>query len=416
MRILIFALGSAGDVHPFIGIARALRDRGHQTIVAANGHFETTVRAAGLDFCAVGSAEEYDRLCAHPDLWHPRRSLKTILRDATEPTYPVILDYVRELYLPGSTLLVGSSLAFGARNARDLLGIPLITIHLAPSLFPSLFRQPVIHEMPFGQNAPRMLRRLQWQLAGQVADRLVLPGLNRFRLLHRLPPARHVLHDWWHSPDRTIGLFPQWFAPPQPDWPGQTVLTGFPMFDESGLKPLPDGLADFLNGGAPPVIFTPGSAMMNCADFFREALGTLKISGQRGIFLTRFAKAIPADLPDNVRHFPFVPLSQVLPRSAAIVYHGGIGTCAQALQAGIPHLIQPMAHDQHDNLSRVRDLGVGEGLAPRQFKAATVARKLDLLVSASSIKQAALEIAARFDPVRWTVETCQLIESTRSAR
>jgi len=413
VRILIFALGSAGDVHPFIGIGRALKARGHDVILLASGFFEQTVLSAGLDFRAMGSAEDFERLCSHPDLWHPRRSLKAVLKDATEPTYPQILDFVREFHVPGETVMVGSSLAFGARNARELFRIPLVTAHLAPSLFPSAFRQPVIHEMPFGQSAPRFLRRFQWQLAGRLVDHLVLPGLNRFRHLHGLPPVRRLLHDWWHSPDLTLGLFPDWFARPQPDWPPQTLLTGFPMFDETGLRPLPEDLAGFLAAGPPPVIFTPGSAMKTCRTFFKEAVGALQMSGRRGILLTRYADQIPAELPPGVRHFRFIPFSEVLPRAAALVYHGGIGSCAQALQAGIPHLVQPMAHDQHDNLSRVRELGVGDGLLPRSFKAANIARCLDSIVESPAVTQAARALASRFEPTRWIAETCALVEAAR---
>jgi rhamnosyltransferase subunit B len=413
VQILIFALGSAGDVHPFLGIGRALKARGHEVILVASGFFEQTVLAAGLDFRALGSAEDYERLCSHPDLWHPRRSLKAVLKDATEPTYPRILEIVRELQVPGERVMVGSSLAFGARNARELFGIPLVTVHLAPALFPSLFRQPVIHEMPFGQAAPRVLRHLQWQLAGRLVDHLVLPGLNRFRDSHGLPPARRLLHDWWHSPDLTLGLFPDWFAAPQPDWPPQTVLTGFPLFDEKGLRPLPEGLGEFLDAGPPPVIFTPGSAMNSCAAFFQEAVGALRLSGRRGILLTRFAGQVPAELPRGVRHFSFIPFSEVLPRAAALVYHGGVGSCAQALQAGVPHLVQPMAHDQHDNLSRVRELGVGDGLPPRSFKAASIARCLDSLIDSPSVKQAAVALARRIQPARWMDQTCALIEGAR---
>src|SRR5690606_34135251 len=202
-----------------------------------------------------------------------------------------------------------------------------------------------------------------------VADHHILPGLNRFRREHGLAPVRDIIRDWWHSPDRVIGLFPEWFGPPQPDWPKQTVLTGFPLFDEKGLRELPPGLEEFLQAGEPPVVFTPGSAMAHGHEFFEEGVKALELGGRRGLLLSRFPETVPKRLPESVRHFEYVPFSEVLPRSAALVYHGGVGTCAQALQAGIPHLVQHMAHDQLDNLSRVRDLGVGDGLAPKQFKA-----------------------------------------------
>ncbi len=416
MRVLIFALGSAGDVHPFLGVGRALAARGHAVTVAANGHFERAVTGSDLGFRPLGTAADYDRLCAQPHLWHPRKGLVTVLKQGAEPTYRPILDLVRELHVPGETVIVGSSLAFGARNARDLFGIPLVTVHLAPAVLPSLFRQPEIAAMPFRQSAPRFLRRLQWAFAGQVMDRLVLPELNRFRRAHGLPPARRIFHDWWHSPDRTIALFPEWFAPRQPDWPPQVRHTGFPLFDEADLRPPPPGLEEFLAAGDAPVVFTPGSAMADCGAFFRGAVAALKAGRRRGILLTRFTANLPPDLPPEIKHFPYIPFSEILPRAAALVHHGGIGTCAQALKAGIPHLILPMAHDQHDNLSRIRELGVGDGLSPRRCHAAEIAARLDEILGNPGIRRNTREIAARFDPARWLAETCDLIETARFTR
>jgi UDP:flavonoid glycosyltransferase YjiC (YdhE family) len=214
----------------------------------------------------------------------------------------------------------------------------------------------------------------------------------------------------WHSPDRVIALFPEWFGPRQPDWPAQTRLTGFPLFDEKEIREVPQDLEDFLNDGDAPVVFTPGSAMDRGYEFFSEAAKALQLLGRRGMFLSRFANTIPKDLPPGIRHFSYIPFSQVLPRAAALAYHGGVGTCAQTLQAGIPHLVQPMAHDQLDTLSRVRDLGVGDGLHPHQFKAKRIAGMLDKLVNDPALKQRAVAISKCFDPAGWMAKTCDLVE------
>ncbi len=110
------------------------------------------------------------------------------------------------------------------------------------------------------------------------------------------------------------------------------------------------------------------------------------------------------------RAFSYIPFSEVLPRSAALVYHGGIGTCAQTLQAGIPHLVQPMAHDQLDTLSRVRDLGVGDGIHPKHFKAKRIAELLETLLKSKTVKARAKEIAGRFGATDSMEKTCELIE------
>jgi len=410
MRILIYPMGSAGDVHPFIGVGKQLQARGHEVFIITSGFFEELTRKAGLEFRPVGTKEDFERVQEDPNLWHPKRAFETLVKKALNHSYGPIVDHARELHKPGETVMLAGTLAFGARNARDLLDIPLATVHLAPCLFLSRYRQPILHGAPIGQWAPGWLKALQWWGGSKVADRHVLPGLNRFRREHGLPRARDIIRDWWHSPDRVIGLFPEWFGPPQPDWPAQTRLTGFPMFDEKGLHELPPEVEEFLGGGDAPVVFTPGSAMAHGQDFFREGVQALKRLGKRGMLLSRFPETIPGDLPDTIKHFNYVPFSDVLPRAAALVYHGGVGTCAQALAAGVPHLIYHMAHDQLDNLSRVRDLGVGDGLAPKRFNAGRIAEMLDRLLNDAELKQRADAIAERFDTGAWMQQTCDLVE------
>ncbi|MFD0892254.1 glycosyltransferase [Luteolibacter ambystomatis] len=411
MRVLVHTIGSAGDVHPFIGVGRALKARGHDVHVITGAVFERVVRESGLEFHPLGTIEDFERLRSNPDLWHPRKALQVIIRGAVDPSYAPILELTRELHQPGNTVLLASSLAFGARNASELLGIPMATVHLAPSLLPSVYHQPELHGMVFGQGAPRFLKKIQWWIAGKVVDHYVLPQLNRLRQEHGLPPARNMLLDWWHAPDRVIALFPDWFAPPQPDWPQQTRQTGFPLFDERGIREVPAEVRDFLDAGEPPVIFTPGSAMAHGESFFREAVKALVRLNRRGILLSPFTETLPENLPPGIRHFSYVPFSEVLPRAAALVYHGGIGTCAQALQAGIPHLIQPMAHDQLDTLARVRKMGVGLGLSPAEFTDGRIAEILDRLLTDSFFKENATEMAACFEPETWMRRTCEEIEA-----
>jgi len=412
MRIVIFPMGSAGDVFPFIGVGKALRQRGHDVHVCTNAYFEDTVKAAGLEFHAVGTAEDFRSVTDDPNLWHPRHAFMTIVRKALEPTYARLLELADDLHKPGDTCLVASSLGFGVRNARDKLGIPTVSVHLAPAVLFSEHRMPRIHGAPMPQSAPRFLRRLQWNIASWITDRQVLPGLNAFRREHSLPPARDVIRSWWHSPDLTLGLWPDWFGPPQLDWPAQLRLTGFPMFDDAAARPMPDELREFLRNGSAPVVFTPGSAMSHGREFFTEAAAAMaELAPRRGLLMSQYPETIPPDLPDNVRHFTYAPYSELLPAAAAIVYHGGVGTCAQALRAGIPHVIGHMAHDQLDNLSRVRDLGVGDGTTPARLDRRWLARRLPELIADSNVITACSDIAGRFDPQGWLRETCELIES-----
>jgi UDP:flavonoid glycosyltransferase YjiC (YdhE family) len=265
-----------------------------------------------------------------------------------------------------------------------------------------------------GPGVPRWFKRFQFRLANRLLiEPLVAREVNRFRQELGLARERSVFFfgDWWHSPQKVLGLFPDWYAPPQPDWPASTVLTGFPLWDESGLTEMPPALGSFLDSGTPPIVFAPGSAMKHGHDFFAAAAQACQQLGRRGILLTRYAEQIPAKLPEGVRHFEFVPFSLLLPRAAALVHHGGIGTASQALAAGVPQLVMPMAHDQPDNAARLRRLGVATSLPPAKFVAASVARELGTLLNSPRTLECCRQVASRFATQGGIGRACDEIEA-----
>jgi UDP:flavonoid glycosyltransferase YjiC (YdhE family) len=205
--------------------------------------------------------------------------------------------------------------------------------------------------------------------------------------------------EWWNSPLRILGMFPPWFFPPQPDWPSQLRLTGFPLYSEEGVTPASAEVAEFLGSGSPPIVFTPGSANVFGAEFFAAAADACQRLGRRGLLLTRFPEQIPTNLPATVRHFDFVPFGWLIPRAAALVHHGGVGTMSQALAAGVPQVIMPLAFDQHDNAHRCEKLGVSRTLPPSQFRGPALAGLLGELLDnshvAANCQEAARQLAGQ---------------------
>jgi rhamnosyltransferase subunit B len=161
-----------------------------------------------------------------------------------------------------------------------------------------------------------------------------------------------------HSPQGVLGLFPDWFAPRQTDWPPKVTLTGFPLFDDSDFRNVDEELENFLQDGPAPIVFTPGSTLVDGLSYYTTATKVLNDLGCRGIFLAGQGAALP-HLTSNILLRSYVPLSTLLPRARALVHHGGIGTASHAFAAGIPQLITPFAHDQFDNAARVESLGCG---------------------------------------------------------
>jgi rhamnosyltransferase subunit B len=138
---------------------------------------------------------------------------------------------------------------------------------------------------------------------------------------------------------------------------------------------------EFLEAGDPPLVFTAGSAMMQARQFFHVSAEVCRAAGRRGLLLTQFPEQLPAALPSGVRHFDYVPFSMVLPRCAALIHHGGIGTTARAIAAGLPQLVVPTSHDQPDNAVRIRRLGIGDFILPKAYTKARVIEKFDRLMS-----------------------------------
>jgi rhamnosyltransferase subunit B len=411
VKCLLVPLGSAGDVHPFVGLGLALRERGHEVTVLSGGHFEALVRRVGLSFHAVGTEEEYRTVIADPGAWHPRKGFAKIM-EWVGVLLPRVYEAVAALYEPGRTVVAAGTLALGARVAQEKLGVPLATVHLSPSAFYSAYQPPVLAGLPMPAWLPRAAKRAMFWLADNlVVDRALAGPVNGFRAGLGLPPVRRFFGRWYHSPRRVLGLFPPWFAAPQPDWPPQVRLTGFPLYDESGAADVPEEVSRFLDAGEPPVVFTPGSAMAHGHDFFAAAVEACRLMGRRGLLLTRFAEQVPPDLPDGVRHFAYVPFSQVLPRAAALVHHGGIGTTAQGLAAGRPQLVMPMAFDQPDNAARLRRLGVGASLRRPKFRGPAVAEALGQLLASQEVAENCRAAAARLKDSRAVEQTCEELEA-----
>ena len=409
---LICAVGSSGDVHPFVGLGRKLQQRGHRVTLITAGYFRKLAEASGFGFVDTMPECDFHQLVNDPDLWHPTKGTKRVMQLAVRKNLEPVYRAIEQLYVPGSTRLVASSLAFGARVAQEKLDAPLVSVHLSPVLFRSEFEGPRLPRLML-HLGPRWFKRFQWWFADRtVIDPMICPWLNGFRSTLGLAPAKRIFRDWWHSPRRVLAMFPEWFAAKQPDWPAQTVLAGFPLYSEEGITPMPSELDRFLSDGPAPIAFTPGSANIFGMKFFQAAADACKILGKRGILLTRFAEQIPTSLPPNVRHFDFAPFKELLPRCEALVHHGGIGSLSQAMSAGIPQVIMPMGFDQIDNAHRVGSLGVGDSLFPKRFDGNRLAMTLRNLMANPNTAGACKRLAEKIAQGDSLELACDVIESS----
>ncbi len=396
MRVLLVPVGSHGDVHPFIGLGQALRARGHRVTYLINEYFGPLIRGLGFEMVPLGEAQLFTEAIRDPDLWDPKRGFAVVARGVLEHAR-LALPRIEALYVPGETVAVGGSLAFAVRLAQEKLGMPAASVHLQPGILHSNHETPAYPGFSTPRWWPTWLRRPFFDLIfARAVDPHIAPGLNALRAELGLPPVRDVMRSWVHSPELVLGFFPSWFAAPQPDWPPRVQLVGFPLYDERDATTLPEDLDAFLDSGTPPIAFTPGSANLHGRPFFEAAVDACNRLGRRGLLLTRHHESIPPHLPEGIRHVAYAPFGLLLPRVAALVHHGGVGTSAQGMAAGIPQLVMPLGHDQYDNAARMLRLGIARSLLPGRFRGPAVAAALRALIDHAEVADACRKVASRF--------------------
>src|SRR6266498_5951761 len=220
--ILLCTIGSAGDVNPFIAIGQNLIKRGFRVALITSQYFESQARSAGLEFCGLGSAEDYLSIIQDPNLWDPNKGFKVfaerVVFPIMGPAYEIIAGFD-----PAKTILVAQGQFFAAHIAHEKLGFPFITVHLSPAAFRSIYEFP-LSPIPL---PPILILGLFNLIDALLLDKLFAPNINRFRQSLNLPAIHKIFGGWMHSPQKNLGLFPEWFAQPQRDWPPQTQLTGF---------------------------------------------------------------------------------------------------------------------------------------------------------------------------------------------
>jgi UDP:flavonoid glycosyltransferase YjiC (YdhE family) len=252
--------------------------------------------------------------------------------------------------------------------------------------------------------------RLVWRGLDLMGDRLVTPHLNRLRAAQGLKPMRRIFSNWL-SRQLIIGMFPEWYGPPPSDWPKQVRLAGFPMFDGALFQVFPPALRAFLDQGEPPVVITLGTGMMHAQKVYEQVMEACKTLKVRAIVLTGHIEQIPES--PQIHLCSFAPFQELFPKCMAVVHHGGVGTIAKALAAGIPQFILPFAFDQMDNATRVKRLGVGHWLKPKKRNTRSITEGLRKILSPAVRKQCET-MAAKFGREDGLQKAADLVEELYS--
>lgn len=392
---VLATVGTDGDIFPFLGLGRILRARGHRVTLATHEHFASRAAAAGLEFCALVSNAETEDLLARASLWNPIRGPQTIAAWGR----PMMRRHHAELRRSiafGNASLIANPGVVAARLLAEERSIPLTSVVLQPWIIQSIHAPPaMMGGLSLPQGMPRVLGRAYYRAFDAMGWFLVGRELNRLRSSLGMAPVRRVF-QWWLSPSLVLGLFPDWYGPPQADWPPHLRLAGFPLGDSRDDAGLPEDVRTLCAQERPTVALTFGTGMKHSARLFAECIEACRRGGWNGILLSQFRDQLPATLPAFVRHCGFASFESLFPLCRAVVHHGGIGTTSKALRAGIGQLILPFAFDQLDNAKRVMRLGVGTWLTRSHRGAGPLVEALKEVL-ALEIQSRARAIADRFE-------------------
>lgn len=377
-------LGTGGDIWPGIVIARELRRRGHSVVVLSYDYFKMDILSAELSFISIGTSESYLAKITQANFWARNSHSKALeengyIRQAFQTEYEYIAS--RQSERPN---LVCTRNAYGARFAAEKFGLMCMCLAYSPTQLVTAARLP--YSLPYLRNFPVSIKNILVYLGDHLYNQPLVPKINILRNEVSLPPIRRM-REWNFFSNPSVALFPAWFDDVSNVVEASVYQGDFIFFmdDENAL--LPDDLEDFLKSGSKPIVFTFGTGIAHVENIFRGAISALKRAGRRGIFITKFDKNLPESLPnEDVMTINFANFSALLPRVALIVHHGGIGTAAQAIRAGIPQLIIPQAFDQPDNAYRLKSLGLAEILENQKFSVKRLEEKIEKAITKINIK------------------------------
>ena len=284
MKAILTPVGSDGDVLPFVGAGVELARRGYDVVVIANDHFEPIVRHAGLQFAACGTSEQYRTLIFARSLVELRRAARETCEYISRDLHRVVAAY----YSPGETVLVAHVLAWGTRIVQELHSAPLATLVLSPAALFSA-REPPVYARLLAARAQGWLNRGIGWLMHAIAEHEAGGIVNPYRASLGLSPERLI-----QPRGHLVAMFPEWFGPKAPDWPGDLVLAGFPL-QETGARDQDRGVEDFLLEGSAPIVFTSGTGLVHVRPIFNAAIDACQRLGRRGILLTRYLDQVPID-------------------------------------------------------------------------------------------------------------------------
>jgi sterol 3beta-glucosyltransferase len=371
MRPLLITVGSRGDVQPYLALAAGLRSAGHRPVVAAPRRFGSLAARHGIAYVPLN-----DEMLDLQDAARGGVRAAVTTARSVKPILRRLLDDQATLVDQHPDVVIYHPKSLGGPYIAEKLGVPALAGLLLPLYVPTgAFASPIIPV-----RLPRALNRTSWRITAAVeapyrgtvrrwrADALGLDG--EFRPVADLVRAGRVLHGWSRH-----------LLPAPADWPATARPTGFWTLPAGDDWTPPDRLVTFLEAGEPPVYVGFGSMVpRDPAAMTRTVLDAVRSAGRRAVLATGWGGLRPDLEAEGVLVIDEAPHDWLLPRTAAVVHHGGVGTVAAALRAGVPQVVRPFVGDQPFWAERLHRLGV----APAPLTGRLTTDRLAAAITAAS--------------------------------
>jgi UDP:flavonoid glycosyltransferase YjiC (YdhE family) len=388
VKFVITSFGSLGDLNPYLGLSRALVARGHEVVLAIPGHYVPLAEAAGVRAQAVRPEIDPNQRDVVRRVMDPFKGAEYLIRDLMMPNVEPAYEDLDAL-VEDDDILVSHPLTYAAPVLAERRGMLWASTVLAPLSFFSRSDPPLMAVHPAAEFVQRKLPGFYRRLipVARIATRNWTPQVASLRRRLGLPPGEDPVHAGQFSPYLNLAMFSPVLGAPQTDWPPATVITGAVSYDAvHGGMPSP--LAEFLDSGSPPIVFTLGSSAIaseHAPRFYQASVDASTELGARAVLLIGQHDGHAPTIRSSKDVFiaEWAPHSQLFPRASVIVHQGGAGTLHTALASGRPMLIVPFAHDQGDNAVRTVRSSVARVIFPTQYRRKAVAMHLRALMTES---------------------------------
>lgn len=400
-RIVVTTFGSTGDLNPFIALGLALRSRGHDVLFAVEANFQQQLSLLEFPVRLLTGDQEKALAPFHHQIFNndrPLTSLKLLVNHYILPTLPAKVAELREI-CQQTDLLISAAPQFAASIVAELLHIPSISVILTPSTLPSasIAAQPLSVQLP----APlqRLSNRFSWFAGGIFLRQIVDKPINRVRSAFHVPLRSNLMWTGNLSPRFAALAVSPAFLPRPDDWPESIKMTGFCFWDRPANWQFPEPLRSFLHTDKPVIAVTAGSVAPAeralFAAYYQTSIESILACGARALVINAPENTIFPEQQEDVLRLPFAPFSEVFPACAAVIHHGGIGTIAQCLRAGVPSLVVPGGVDQPFNAAQVVQRKVGLWIPRKRYTTRRAVPALQSLLSTPIYAKRACEMQAQ---------------------